>query len=200
MNKSLVVILLAGLCAPSGAQATARVKIDSDQPSNAYLDGKLVGSTPLTLSSIKGGAHTVKVENLETGEVKIFHVYSPKNATTEKDIDVAWDTAAPPPPVAPTTETVRTVVVQPAQPIVQQVYGPPVQAYYPAPRRHYRSRNYGPYNDSYYQEERNKVRSRNVLLGAAAANEIFNRGSSQGTVRGVTLGGALLNEVLRSGR
>lgn len=45
--------------------------------------------------------------------------------------------------------------------------------------------------------ERNKVRTRNTLLGAAAANEIFNKGSSKKALRGVSLGGALLNELIK---
>ena len=47
------------------------------------------------------------------------------------------------------------------------------------------------------QNERNKVRTRNTLLGAAVANEVFNRGSSKKVVRGVSLGGALLNELIK---
>lgn len=47
------------------------------------------------------------------------------------------------------------------------------------------------------QNERNKVRTRNALLGAAVANEIFNKGNSKKTLRGVSLGGALLNELIK---
>ena len=47
------------------------------------------------------------------------------------------------------------------------------------------------------QNERNKVRTRNALLGAAVANEIFNRGNSKKVVRDVSLGGALLNELIK---
>ena len=45
--------------------------------------------------------------------------------------------------------------------------------------------------------ERNKVRTRNTLLGAAVANEVFNKGSSKKALRGVSLGGALLNELIK---
>lgn len=202
-----IVILSVIALVPSAASADAIVRIRSDQPANAYLDGKLAGSTPIVLSKVKTGSHTLKIENAETGEVKIFNVYSPPTATAEKEVDVNWDSA----PVAarpePTTEFVRTTVVQPGPVVVQQpvpvvyapvrpVYGRPVYGPPPAPYPRYGSR----YEAQRYQEERDKVRSRNVLLGAAAANEIFNKGNSKGTVRGVTLGGALLNEVLRSGR
>ena len=47
------------------------------------------------------------------------------------------------------------------------------------------------------QNERNKVKTRNVLLGAAVANEVFNKGSSKKALRGVSLGGALLNELIK---
>jgi hypothetical protein len=208
-----IVILSVMAMVPSMANADAVVRIRSDQPANAFLDGKLAGATPLVLSKIKSGTHVVKVENAESGEVKIYNVYSPKTATSEKDIDVEWQQSAAAQPVQvqpePTTEVVRTTVVQPAPVVVQPV---PVVQTVPvvyAPARVYPGYGYRrPYGRGYdsryaarqYQEERDKVRSRNVLLGAAAANEIFNKGGSKGTVRGVTLGGALLNEVLRSGR
>lgn len=47
------------------------------------------------------------------------------------------------------------------------------------------------------QAERNKVRTRNTALGVAVANELFNRGKSKKVVRGVSLGGALLNELIK---
>ena len=200
-------IIILGIVAlvPTMASADAIVRIRSDQPASAYLDGKLAGSAPLTISKLKSGSHTVKVENVETGEVKIYNIYSPAGATAEKDIDVAFNAQAPAPvvqqDVAPTREVVQTTVVQPQY--VQQVQ--PV-VYQQAPVVYYNRPSYGrsySYDRAYLraqQEQRDKVRSRNVLLGAAVANEVFNKGSSKGTFRGVTVGGALLNEVLRSGR
>lgn len=195
-------IIILGIVAlvPSIAGADAVVRIRSDQPANAYLDGKLAGSAPLTISRMKTGSHTLKIENAQTGEIKIYSVNSPAGATAEKDIDVAWEGAAAPqaqPIAEPTTEYVQTTVVQPRA--VVPVVLAPVQ---PVVYRPYYGRG-SRYDREYLhrqQEERDKVRSRNVLLGAAAANEIFNKGNSKGLVRGVSLGGALLNEVLRSGR
>lgn len=201
-------IIILGIAAlvPTMASADAIVRIRSDQPASAYLDGKLAGSAPLTISKLKAGSHTVKIENVQTGEVKIFNVYSPAGATAEKDIDVAFAGEAPvvTQEAPPTSEVVQTTVVQPqyVQPqYVQQV--PVVVAPQPVVYRPYRGPHSYRYDRDYLrrqQEERDKVRSRNTLLGAAAANEIFNKGSSKGLVRGVTVGGALLNEVLRSGR
>lgn len=198
-----IIILGIVALAPTMASADAIVRIRSDQPASAYLDGKLAGSAPLTISRLKAGSHTVKVENVQTGEVKIFNVYSPAGATAEKDIDVAFGAEAAPvvtQEAAPTSEVVQTTVVQQV-PVYQQV--PVVVAPQPVVYRPYRGPHAYRYDRDYLrrqQEERDKVRSRNTLLGAAAANEIFNKGSSKGVVRGVTLGGALLNEVLRSGR
>jgi hypothetical protein len=199
---STVWVAVAVALAPVAARADAVVRVQADRTSNVYLDGSLAGSTPLTLSRMKAGSHIIKVESAETGELKSYSVLSPKNATAEKTIDVAWDTVAarplPPPPSEPyrSTEVVRTTVYAPPPPPPDH-YPPPGEVYAPE---------YGPHNDDYYyraersREERDKVRSRNVLLGSAAANEIFNRGRSKKTVRAVTLGGALLNEVLRSGK
>ena len=200
-------IIILGIVAlvPTMALADAVVRIRSDAPASAYLDGKLAGSAPLTISKLKSGSHTVKVENVETGEVKIYNIYSPAGATAEKDIDVAFNAAAAAPVVqqdyAPTSEVVQTTVVQPQQVVYQQpvVYQPTPVVYYNRP--HY-GRSYS-YDRRYLRNQdpvNMKARSRNVLLGAAVANEVFNKGSSKGTVRGVTLGGALLNEVLRTGR
>src|SRR5687767_7030487 len=86
-----IVILSVMAMVPSVACADAVVRIRSDQPANAYLDGKLAGATPLVLSKMKSGSHTLKIENAETGEVKIYNVYSPTGATAEKEIDVAWE-------------------------------------------------------------------------------------------------------------
>jgi len=198
MIRLLLGILGIGLVTLQTSHADVVVRIQSDQPARAFLNGALLGNTPLTVSKVKHGSHTIKVENINSGELKIFTLYSPKGATVEKEIDAEFDVASRAVPVPRTTEVVRTTVIAPAvRPAPVVVYqGPP-----PPPRHHRRA--YGPYNynDDYVaREERQKVRSRNVLLGAAAANEIFNQGSSKGTVRGVTLGGALLNEVLREGR
>ena len=195
-------IIILGIVAlvPTIASADAIIRIRSDQPASAYLDGKLAGSAPLTISRLKAGSHTVKIENVQTGEVKIFNVTSPAGATAEKDIDVAFEAQAAAPIVtqgiAPTSEVVNTTVVQQGVPVV---YAPAPTVVY---RPYYGSRGYSRYDREYLarsQEERDKVRSRNTLLGAAVANEVLNKGNSKGLVRGVTLGGALLNEVLRSG-
>lgn len=197
MRKIIILSLVA--LVPGIAGADAIVRIRSDQPAHAYLDGKLAGSAPLTISKMKPGSHTVKIENVQTGEVKIFNVYSPSGATSEKDIDVAFEGFAGVQQAAPTTEYVQTTVVQPRE-AIPVVVAPPQTVYRPYygryDRYHRRDRDYF----RPQQEERDKVRSRNVLLGGAVANEIFNKGNSKGLVRGVTVGGALLNEVLRSGR
>jgi hypothetical protein len=205
MERSIwVLVLVLGFATFASAEAV--LKIRSDQPARAFLNGQLLGSTPLTVTKLKAGTYTIKIENNESGEVKIYNVYSPKSATVEKEIDVEFaGDPAPVRDVAPTREVVRTTVIErrpPWPPVPQQVVTvceePPPPPH--PPMRMYRPRQ-GPYNDDYYyREERQKVRSRNVLLGTAAANEIFNQGSSKGTVRAVTLGGALLNEVLREGK
>jgi len=203
--QRLLWVLVSGAILTQTAMAEAILKVRSDMPARAFLNGQLLGATPLTVTKLKAGTYTIKIENNATGELKMFNVYSPKQATVEKEILAEFaDNPLPPPPLPPTREAVRTTVVQ-RRPIVRPPPPPQVVTVYeevpPPPVRVRRAPAYGPYNDDYYyREERQKVRSRNVLLGAAAANELLNQGNSKGTVRAVTLGGALLNEVLRQGQ
>jgi hypothetical protein len=121
-----------------------------------------------------------------TGERKVFDVGGGRGRRGLQTVIVEWPQACA--PVRP----VRPVVVTPlapAYPVRPVTYGAPVVTAPPVA--------YDPYDQYRYDQERSKVRTRNTLLGAAVANEAFNRGNSKDLLRGVTLGGAILNEIVR---
>lgn len=164
MKKLLFVTLALILCAP--VSAGVNLSLNANTPSRVFFDGEEVGQTPTSLADVAPGFHEVRVESLQTREVRVYDLYSPASVVLAKDIQIQWEGA------------VAEAVGDDAPPV-----DPNLAAAEEARRRG--------------QGERNKVRTRNALLGTAVANEIFNRGSSKKTLRGVSLGGALLNELIK---
>lgn len=169
--------------------AAGRVAITSVIPTRLFLDGRLIGITPLQLSQLGRQHHTVVAQNTVTGEQKAFNVGGRRGRGGPRTIVIEWPRACAP--------VGRPVVVQPlGRPY--PTYGelpvayatPVVGAYDP----YATSNDYDQYR---WDQERSKVRTRNTLLGAAVANEAFNRGNSKDLLRGVTVGGAILNEIVR---
>lgn len=152
------------LCAP--ATAGVNVVLNANTPSRVFFDGNEIGQTPTTLGDVAPGFHEVRVESLQTREVRVYDIYSPAAVTIQKDIQIQWEGA------------VAEAVGDDAPPVDQSV----------AAAEEARRRS---------QAERNKVRTRNTALGVAVANELFNKGKSKKVVRGVSLGGALLNELIK---
>ncbi len=77
-----------GLAAPSFAAAS--LSVTSDQEAKVYLGSTYLGKTPLEVSTIKVGTHTLRVESVETGEVKSYALVSPRSTRVEKSIEVAF--------------------------------------------------------------------------------------------------------------
>lgn len=161
--------LLALLLIAAPALAGANLNVTANAPAQVLLDGQEVGQTPASLPEVPPGFHEVRVVSVSTGEARTYDIYSPARATLQKDIAIQFQGVQPPP--------------------VEDVAGeapgvdPDIAAEEEARRREH--------------AERNKVRTRNALLGTAAVNEIFNKGKSKKVLRGVSLGGALLNELIK---
>jgi len=154
--------------------AGVEINVQGNAEAKLYLDGEFVGQSPMSIRNVSPGFHQLKAENVATGEVRIYDFYSPARAMIVKDLalTVAGEGAYPPPPAVAGDAEAQAAASAAAE-----------REAYEAGKR--------------ARAEREKVRTRNVLLGAAVANELFNRGSSKKTVRGVSLGGALLNELFR---
>lgn len=203
MRAVLLAVSLVALV-PSVSYSSAIVTVTSDRPTTVYIDGELVGQAPLQLSNLKAGQHSVKVENLESGELKVYNVVSPRSTTIKKQIEVNWTSNGAAAPQSTRTVLSNGVVVDqlgaPAAvpmaqgvTVVQQV--PVATAYaYPtyAPAPSYAVRQRGYQNA---QNVRNEITT--GLLGAAVANEVLNKGNSKSGITGGLLGGALLNQVVR---
>ena len=200
MNRPLARTMLIALSLACAAtvEAGALVNVQSTDPALVFLDGHLMGSAPMQIRHVPHGRHMVEVRRRATGERRLYQVWSPPHRMMIENVVAQFPQAVyvqpvavcePAPVCAPAPET---VVVQPVagativQPVVVAEDAPPVNTVVVRQAE----------ADRAAREEREKVRTRNTLLGAAAANEIFNRGNSKGVLRGVTLGGALLNEIL----
>ena len=164
MNKLLVSLACLAIATP--AVAGLNLVLNANTPSRVFFDGNETGQTPTTLADVAPGFHEVRVESLQTREVRLYDIYSPASATLQKDIQIQWEGAV-------------------AEAVGDEA--PAVNADVAAAEQARRDA----------QKERDKVRTRNTLLGAAVANEVFNKGSSKKALRGVSLGGALLNELIK---
>ena len=168
--RSLVAVLV--LVSVRAAFAGAEINLEANSPARVLFDGEEVGQTPTTIRDVAPGFHEVRVQSIATGEVRAYDLYAPRTAVVRKDIAIQFDGV-------------------PAEPLGDDA--PPVdpeaqaQADAEAAEAAKLARS----------KEREKVRTRNTLLGVAAANELLNRGSSKKAMRGVSLGGALLNELIK---
>jgi hypothetical protein len=216
--KKLSILGMCLIAAPL-AHADAIVHVRADRPANTYLDGHLVGRTPVKLSHLRSGVHVIKVEDRATGELKVFKVYSPKKVTAEKTIEANWSVIGihQPPPAGGPPVPLNGAVPPPPGYMPHPGYGPgpgnlppPPPGYGPPPA-------YGapgaavppppgaalPAGTAVVvpespeeRAERQRVRARNTLLGAAVANELLVNGPAKCAIRAFTLGGALLNELV----
>lgn len=172
--------------APGSASAGSQINVKTNAPAVVYFDDEEIGQAPLSIRDIEPGFHRVLVKSSLSGEARSYELYSPRKVNLVKEVDIQFeggsDAALPPPPGE---------YDGPAGPAVAGEVGaapPPDSA--------------AAENDAYRigrqaEKERQQRRLRNTLLGAAVANEVLNKGGSKGTVRGVTLGGALLNELFK---
>lgn len=185
--------LVLSLALASAVQAGAVIKINSTDSARVSIAGEEVGLTPVIIRDLKPGKYEVRVENMRTGQVQSYNVNSPRAGTVEREIAVAWQQTEPVVQVAPVAPVIvqQPVVVQPAPALVPVHAAPPVPAAEIAEDAA---------ADAAAQQkaerERSRVRARNVVLGAALANEVFNKGKSKKTLRKVAVGGGLLNEAL----
>jgi hypothetical protein len=212
--KKLSILGLSLALAPL-AHGEAIIHVRADRPANAYLDGHLVGRTPVKLSHLRSGIHVIKVEDRATGELKVFKVYSPKTVIAEKTIEANWAVigANPPPPAGIPQAPLNGAApapgygpqdMPPPPPGYPAPYGAPAAVPPPGCAAGQPGCDAGQPGTAYVRPEtpeeiaeHERVRTRNVLLGAAAANELLVRGPAKGAIRAFTLGGALLNELSR---
>lgn len=196
----------------SGAWAGAVVKISSNDPARVSVDGEDLGVTPMTLRDMKAGHYEIKLENVRTGLVQTYSVKSPKNGTVEREIAAKWPDAqggagAAPQQYEPSAQggTVQAVPIAPPVPVVDAQHAAPVVSEQPAavvaPVPVAAEAPPAPVPaqaaaDAAAAKERTKVKTRNVVIGAAIANEVFNKGKSKDGLRKAAIGIGLLNEAL----
>ena len=207
MKRSLMHIGLAAavmFTQVSAAMAAAQVQVSSNAPAHVFLDGQLMGQAPLVLARIAGGQHIVRIQRIGSPEARDYVIQSPRHGFISQAVTAEFGhrrhhhgygygygepvaVVQPVEVVQPVQVVQQGAVVVEQGPVVAQEATPVVVVGQPGvvvdPRAG--------------QIEREKVRTRNTLLGAALANEVLNKGNSKGVLRGVTLGGALLNEVAR---
>lgn len=92
--RNFAACLFLCLCLAAPSFAAASLSVTSDQEAKVYLGSTYLGKTPLEVSSVKVGTHTLKVESLETGEVKSYALVSPRSTRVEKTIEVAFGGSA----------------------------------------------------------------------------------------------------------
>ena len=181
--------LVLSLALVTGAHAGAVVKITSNEPARVAVDGEDLGVTPITLRDMKPGKYEIKLENVRTGMLQSYAVKSPDSGTVEREIAAKWtveaEVAAPVVQVAPVAAPVAVVPVAAPAPAIQTQVGSLGADAPPAPDAPPAETPVVP-----------KTKARNVLLGAALANEVFNKGKSKKTVRQAAIGLGLLNEAI----
>jgi hypothetical protein len=169
-------LVLLALALVTGLRADGTVEVVSTPAANVYLDGELIGQSPLTASGIPPGSHEIGIENPSTGELKTYIFQSPKSISVAKRFEADFSATAsttivpapPPQRVVWTSTSTQPVVVSPA----------------PPPRRS--------------NVERAKTHTRNSLLGLTVASQVMAGNSrDRKRYRNVGLGLTLLNEVLR---
>lgn len=173
--------------------ADTDVNVTANAPTLVLLDGQPVGQAPLQIRNLPRGQHTVQVQLIGTSQTRVYPVKGRRRDHREA-INVVWPRSVvvvpggrPYGPRPVVVQGAPVVVAQPAPVIVQQA-PPPVVVAAPPP---------GVVVQAYDPVERAKVRTRNTLVGAAVANELLNKGNSKSLIRGLTVGGALVNEVAR---
>jgi hypothetical protein len=179
MNRLLVCLVVA-LVSATALGAGAVVNLSSETPARVFFDNEEVGTTPMSIRDVKPGFHRLRLVDTGSGDIREYEFYSPESVTVIKDVNVnfaAGPATAPGPYAQPAPGPAVAPAAAEAAP---QAASDQARSYEEGRRA---------------ERERQKVRTRNTLLGIGVANEIFNKGSSKKTVRGVSLGGALLNEL-----
>ena len=176
----------------AGVHAGANIKVYSDAPARVWIGGEELGVAPLVMRDLKPGQHEVKIENVRTNQTQSFIVRSPKSGTLEREIRARWSDGAGSQPVA--AQPIAAQPVACAQPAVQPIAAPrasieanagaaivadepeaapPAKSIVPA-----------------------KSQARKVLIGAALANEVFNKNKKlKAGLRKGAVGLGLLNEI-----
>ncbi|MBI4872797.1 MAG: PEGA domain-containing protein [Candidatus Riflebacteria bacterium] len=198
--KSAFVCLFAALMSAAPVSAALSLSVTSDREAKVYLGDTYLGLTPLTVSAIAPGTFALRVESVDTGEVKTFNLVSTHVADTQKSIEVRFNPVvqAEPPRPSPPVRVYRERAYVPSPTYYPSVCYPS----HAAPSYYGYSRGvpvHGGY-DPYCGRNRSLNRFRNVLLGAGLANEVFNRGRSRGDLRRGILGATLFSELVRGGR
>jgi len=201
----------------TAASAGSIVTVTSDVPARVFLDGALIGVAPLTVKNVHHGHHTITVQDARSGRQRSYMISSPRDVMVAQRVHAEFphhrhghEAVVVEQPVVVGQQVVveqsagvveqpvvvqgAAVVSQPvavAQPVVVQQ---PVVVAGDAPVA---TAGQVAADAAAQQQAHDKSVTRNALLGAAAANEILNKGNSKGTLRAVTLGGALLNELAR---
>ncbi|MBI3893719.1 MAG: PEGA domain-containing protein [Candidatus Wallbacteria bacterium] len=209
MRKS-VLVLLAGLVSTSPSFAALSVHVTADGESKVYLGSTYLGTTPIDIHGVKLGTHTLKVKNVQTGEVQTFSVVSSKVANTEKSLhaDFAGGSASGASAAPRASARYRVEPYDPPQRSYAapeygyapySAYGNYAPAYSPAP--YYPAPAAVPYyaaEPAYYPAP---VYSSPYYGGASCyRSPYYGRDRSGVEFRNVILGAALANEVFNNGR
>lgn len=96
------------------------VTLESDEQAHVYLDSEEVGTTPLTLSNIEPGYHTIRLENPRTGQIRDYNFYSPRKTTVQKSFTTVFANEPPAPARAGTPVYVQQPVAVQAPPPVER--------------------------------------------------------------------------------
>lgn len=186
------------LALATAASAGAVVKITSNEPARVQVDGEDLGVTPITLRDMKPGNYEIKLENVRTGMMQSYAIKSPKAGTVEREVVAKWASDEP-----AQAAVVQPVVVQPVvaqQPVVVQPVAVAPAAVAPAAIQQPELAAPPAPADGLggvLGVPNLKTKARNVLLGAAVANEVFNKNKkSKTTVRKTAVGLGLLNEAI----
>ena len=147
-------LLLVLSLAPVAARADGILNVKNGAGSTVYLDGQVVGTSPLHLTGLPGGSHTVRVRAV-TGHERSFAVFFPRRSVLTKEIDLASGPASGEmaPALARAAEApvarYAPVAAVPLEP-VPQVVAPPPPGYAPPPEISYVAPSEIYYNDPYY--------------------------------------------------
>ncbi|MBI4868233.1 MAG: PEGA domain-containing protein [Candidatus Wallbacteria bacterium] len=221
MNRTFVLLLVAGLTLCGPVAAGLSLHVTSDHESKVYLGNTYLGDTPIDLNSVKLGTHTVKVKSLETGQTQTFSVVSSRVANTEKSIHARFDGASGRQSASVERDD-RCIESGRSSRFRVEPYDPPRREY------SYREYGYSPYRSyseyapaptyyrpapaystpypSYYPAPAYSPQyypsgySTPYYPGGYSGDPYARRGSSTDRFRNVVLGAAIANEVFNNGR
>lgn len=95
LTRSPRSLILAGalvilVACPASLRADAVVRLKANRKASVRLDGQFVGETPLTLSRVTPGTHTIELSHGTPAQVRTVQVISPKDATIESTVRVTF--------------------------------------------------------------------------------------------------------------